>query len=100
MRNPPGGRIMTTQGSKLGAEQRIPRTTLPLPEDLAHAPQRRSGRTANPTPMPSGVGQREPDRVRLEANASCRPRIRQLTTISEMKAPSSLCTVGHESLED
>ena len=30
----------------------------------------------------------------FEANASWRPRIRQLTTINEMKAPSCLCASG------
>jgi len=32
--------------------------------------------------------------VFFEAKASCRPRIKQFTTISEMNAPSCLCASG------
>src|SRR5210317_1724040 len=91
VRKPPGGNIMMTQGSKFSPKSFIPNSA-PSPRISRTAPSENSA-SMNPPAMPSAsitarrVGYRD-------ANASCRPSIRQLATISGMNAPSSLCTFG------
>ncbi len=80
-----------TQGSKFSPNRLIPNNA-PSPRISLTAPSE-SRASRKPLAIPTAsitasfVGYRD-------ANASCRPRIRQFATISGMNAPSSLCTPG------
>src|SRR5210317_1814521 len=80
-----------TPGSKFSPKSFIPNSA-PSPRISRTAPSENSA-SMNPPAMPSAS--RTARRVGYrDANASCRPSIRQLATISGMNAPSSLCTFG------
>jgi hypothetical protein len=95
VKNPPGGRIMITHGSKCGPRTAWPRK-VPLPR-ISRTDPIMSSATMKPMPEPT-ASRIERHTVFFEANASWRPRIMQFTTISAMNAPSSLWITGTTAL--
>ena len=85
MKNPPGGRIMMIHGSNDGPNRLMPRR-LPLPRISRGAPIS-SRATMKPALVPTASSTARPTGC-LDANASCRPRMMQLTTMRATKAPS------------
>ena len=88
VKKPPAGNIITIHSWNEPGKQVNPKM-LPLPNNSLTAPKHNKAKV-NPTPIPNASIIDFPI-VFFDANASALLKIRQLTTINEIKAPRLLC---------